>query len=226
MIKHVEFKLQFPRGKNRQIHRLLEDLKRHGGMIYLHIVCFTLSWFSLKSILARIDYLRFASPSPASAGRPYQPVLTPLWLVFLLLPFLRYLSSTNACHVLPVSANAINVKRFKEEFASHTCDKIIACILRFILIASFPPPSRYSLVYRTSVEGPQWVFRDTGFPLFAARDSGFAILQQNHGGIRNWKYAWEVGCQNNPREYGIARNLGSGLRDWKTLLGTLTVVKK
>ena len=159
-------------------------------MIYLHIVCFTLSWFSLKSILARIDYLRFASPSPASAGRPYQLVLTPLWLVFLLLPFLRYLSNTNACHVLPVSANAINVKRFKEEFANHTCDKIIACILRFILIASFPPPSRYSLVYRTSVEGPQWVFRDTGFPLFAARDSRFYSKIMEGFGIESMRGRW------------------------------------
>ena len=173
MIKHVEFKLQFPRGKNRQIHRLLEDLKRYGGMIYLHIVCFTLSWFSLKSILARIDYLRFASPSPALAGRPYQPVLTPLWLVFLLLPFLRYLSNTNACHVLPVSANAINVKRLKEEFANHTCDKIIACILRFILIASFPPPSRYSLVYRTKCRGSPMGFPGYGISLICS--SGFGI---------------------------------------------------
>ena len=27
-------------------------------------------------------------------------------------------------------------------------------------------------------------------------------------------------AKNNPRDYGIARNFGSGLRDWKTLLGT------
>ena len=28
----------------------------------------------------------------------------------------------------------------------------------------------------------------------------------------------------NPREYGIARNFGSGLRDWRTLLGSLRIM--
>ena len=30
---------------------------------------------------------------------------------------------------------------------------------------------------------------------------------------------WDA--KNDPRDYGIARNFGSGLRDWKTLLRTL-----
>ena len=38
--------------------------------------------------------------------------------------------------------------------------------------------------------------------------SGFGILEQNRGEFRDWKYAWEVGCQNNSRDYGIARILG------------------
>ena len=40
------------------------------------------------------------------------------------------------------------------------------------------------------------------------------------GKNRNWKYAREVDAKNNSRDYGIARNVGSGLRDWGTLLGT------
>ena len=31
-------------------------------------------------------------------------------------------------------------------------------------------------------------------------------------------------ARNNPQDYGIGRNLGSGLRDWRTLLGTLNYV--
>ena len=34
-------------------------------------------------------------------------------------------------------------------------------------------------------------------------DSGFGIIKQNRGKIRDWKYAREVGCQNNYRDYGI-----------------------
>ena len=33
---------------------------------------------------------------------------------------------------------------------------------------------------------------------------------------------WDA--KNNPRDYGIARNFGSGLRDWRTLLGTFDYV--
>ena len=47
---------------------------------------------------------------------------------------------------------------------------------------------------------------------------------RNGGEIREWKYAGEVGYQNNYRDYGIARNFGSGLKDWRTLLGTLPVL--
>ena len=48
--------------------------------------------------------------------------------------------------------------------------------------------------------------------------SGFGILKQNPGEIRDWKY----GRRWNHRDCGIVRNLGSGLRDWRILLGTLT----
>ena len=68
-------------------------------------------------------------------------------------------------------------------------------------------------------EGPQWVFRDTGFPLFEAGDSGFYSKIREGFGIESIRGRWDA--KNNPRNYGIARNLGSGLRDRKTLLGTL-----
>ena len=61
----------------------------------------------------------------------------------------------------------------------------------------------------------------SGSGIFLIWSSGFGILEQNRGQIRDWKHAWERDTKNNPQDYGIARNFGSGLRDWKTLLGTL-----
>ena len=52
--------------------------------------------------------------------------------------------------------------------------------------------------------------------------SGFEIVKQNRGEIRDWKYAQEVNAQNNPQDYGIARNFGSGLQGWRTPLGMLS----
>ena len=46
--------------------------------------------------------------------------------------------------------------------------------------------------------------------------SRFGILKQDE--IRGWKYAWEVGFPNNPRDYETSRNFRFGLRDWRTLL--------
>lgn len=60
-----------------------------------------LTCFGGKSIPARTNCTLFTPTSPVSVERPYQRVLTPLWLVFRPLLFLRYLSGTNACHVLP-----------------------------------------------------------------------------------------------------------------------------
>ena len=51
--------------------------------------------------------------------------------------------------------------------------------------------------------------------------SGFGISKRNHGEIRDWKYVQKVGCQNNPRDHGIAQSFRLGLRDWRTLLRTL-----
>ena len=69
------------------------------------------------------------------------------------------------------------------------------------------------------LEGHQLVFRDPGFPLFEARDSGFESKIGARFGIESIRERWDA--KNNPRDYGIARNFGSGLRDWRTLLGTL-----
>ena len=32
-------------------------------------------------------------------------------------------------------------------------------------------------------------------------------------------------AKNNPRDYGVARSFGAGLRDWRTLLGTLLLIR-
>ena len=58
-----------------------------------------------------------------------------------------------------------------------------------------------------------------GFPLFEARDSGFESKIGARFGIESIRERWDA--KNNPRDYGIARNFGSGLRDWRTLFGTL-----
>ena len=50
-----------------------------------------------------------------------------------------------------------------------------------------------------------------GFPLFEARDSGFYIKIREGFGIESMRERWDN--KNNPPDYGIARNLESGLRD-------------
>ena len=55
------------------------------------------------------------------------------------------------------------------------------------------------------------VFRDPGFPLFKARDSGFESKIDASFGIESMLRKWDF--KNNPQDYGIARNLGSALRD-------------
>ena len=62
-------------------------------------------------------------------------------------------------------------------------------------------------------------FQDPGFPLFEARDSGF--LRKIGARIRIESMHGKRDAKNNPRDYGIARNFVSGLRDRRTLLGTL-----
>ena len=51
--------------------------------------------------------------------------------------------------------------------------------------------------------------------------SEFGIWKQNRGEFWDWKYARKWDSKYNPRDYGIARNFESGLRDWRTLLGAL-----
>ena len=55
--------------------------------------------------------------------------------------------------------------------------------------------------------------------------SGFGILKKIRGEIeiKIMRGRWDT--KNNPRGYGIARNFWSGLRDWRTLLGTLYGVR-
>ena len=61
-------------------------------------------------------------------------------------------------------------------------------------------------------EGPQWaILRYSGFPLFEARDSGFESKIEARFGLESLRGRWDA--KNNPRDYGIARNLKSGLPD-------------
>ena len=63
-------------------------------------------------------------------------------------------------------------------------------------------------------------FRDPEFPIFETWDADFQLRKigaifgiESITGGGMWK--------NNPRDYGIARNPGSGLRDRRTVWGTL-----
>ena len=56
--------------------------------------------------------------------------------------------------------------------------------------------------------------------------SGFGILKQNREGFGIESMCGRWDAKNNPQDYGIAQNLGSGLQDWKTLLGTLCIESK
>ena len=53
------------------------------------------------------------------------------------------------------------------------------------------------------------VFRDPGFPSFEARDPGFKSKIGASFVIESMLEGWD--SKNNPRDYGIARNFGSGL---------------
>ena len=60
-------------------------------------------------------------------------------------------------------------------------------------------------------EGRKYAFRDSGFPVFEARDSGFQRKIGTKFGIESMPGRWDA--KNNPQDYGIARNFGSGLWD-------------
>jgi len=90
------------------------------------------------------------------------------------------------------------------------------CQVRF---KSFSSNETATGKYISLKRGSSMGFSGSGISLVWS--SGFGILKQNSGEIRDWKNVQEVGYQNNPRDYGIAWNFGSGLRDWRTLLGTL-----
>ena len=55
------------------------------------------------------------------------------------------------------------------------------------------------------------VFRHPGFPSFEARGSGFESKIGASFVIESMLGRWD--SKNNLRDYGIARNFGSGLRD-------------
>ena len=77
----------------------------------------------------------------------------------------------------------------------------------FLHFCKRPAPVRDS----RPAEGPQQVYRDLGFPLFEARDTGFKSKIRARFGIESMCGRWDA--KNNPQDYGIERNCGSGLRD-------------
>ena len=67
--------------------------------------------------------------------------------------------------------------------------------------------SRLSMI----VKDPQKVFRNPGFSLFEPQDSGTESKIGASFWIESVLGRWDA--KNNPLDYGIARNFGSGLRD-------------
>ena len=74
---------------------------------------------------------------------------------------------------------------------------------------------------KTRLWGSPISFSGCGISFIFIWGSGFGILKRNRGDFVCVSMCGRWDAKSNPRDYGIARNLGSGLRDRKTLLGTL-----
>lgn len=61
---------------------------------------------------------------------------------------------------------------------------------------------------QANLKGPQWVFRDPGFPLIEAQDSGSESTLGTKFGIESIHARLDV--RNNHRNYWIARKFRSG----------------
>ena len=59
----------------------------------------------------------------------------------------------------------------------------------------------------------------SGYGISLIWSSGFGILNGGGFGIDGMLGRWDA--KKPPRDYGIARSFGSGIRDWRTLSGTL-----
>ena len=83
---------------------------------------------------------------------------------------------------------------------------------------------QHSLLCKTRVTGSTktyGIFGIRDFPLFETGDSGFYSTSRVSFGIESMSWGGEM--QNSHRDYVIERNFGSGLRVWRTLLGTLEI---
>ena len=83
---------------------------------------------------------------------------------------------------------------------------------------------QHSLLCKTRVTGSRktyGIFGIRDFPLFETGDSGFYSTSRVSFGIESMSWGGEM--QNSHRDYVIERNFGSGLRVWRTLLGTLEI---
>ena len=78
--------------------------------------------------------------------------------------------------------------------------------------------------FKTHVTGSRKTYSIFGirdFPLFETGDSGFYSTSRVSFGIESMSGRWDA--RNSHRDYVIERNFGSGLRDWRTPLGTLGI---
>ena len=91
---------------------------------------------------------------------------------------------------------------------------------RLHLIGSWPG----SIVYFTCAEfrGSPIVFSGSGISLFWRSGFGIFLIWNSGFGIERRRGRWDA--KNNPRDYGNTRNFGSGLPDWRKLLGTLNLI--
>ena len=83
---------------------------------------------------------------------------------------------------------------------------------------------QHSLSCKTHVTGSRKtcsIFGIPDFPLFETGDSGFYSTSRVSYSIESMSGRWDA--KNSHRDYVIKRNFGSGLRDWRTLLGTLGI---
>ena len=97
-------------------------------------------------------------------------------------------------------------------FLPWKCFEILFCVTNYEYLGRYLP--RSVCKYRGSPIG-----RDPRLKVCAG--GGINLVPRAFKGkAMGTRLRWDA--KNNPRDYGIARNLGSGLRDWKTLLGTLS----
>ena len=76
------------------------------------------------------------------------------------------------------------------------------------------------VILKRKFRGSPIVFSGSRISLIWSSGLGISLILNSGFGIESVHGRWDA--KNNHRDYGIARNFGSGSRDWRTLLGTLS----